>query len=45
MILRFSFGEKGAKIINFIIGVSLLGWFSVALELLAQAIQVTATEV
>lgn len=44
MILRFSFGEQGAKIINFIIGLSLLGWFSVALELLAQAIQETGTE-
>jgi len=44
MILRFSFGEQGAKIINFIIGIILLGWFSVALELLAQAIQETGTE-
>lgn len=41
MILRFPFGEQGAKIINFIIGLILLGWFSVALELLAQAIQET----
>ncbi len=45
MILRFSFGEEGAKIINFIIGIILIGWFSVALELLAQAIQETSTEV
>jgi cytosine permease len=44
MILRFSFGEQGAKIINFMIGISLLGWFSVALELLAQAIQTTSIE-
>ena len=44
MILRFPFGKEGAKIINFIIGLSLLGWFSVALELLAQAIQETSTE-
>lgn len=44
MILRFSFGEQGAKIINFMIGVSLLGWFSVALELLAEAIQTTSIE-
>ena len=41
MILRFPFGEQGAKIINFIIGLILLGWFSVALELLAKAIQET----
>ncbi|MFK7982193.1 MAG: cytosine permease [Saprospiraceae bacterium] len=45
MILRFPFGKEGAKIINFIIGLSLLGWFSVALELLAQAIQETTIEV
>ena len=44
MILRFPFGKEGAKIINFIIGLSLLGWFAVALELLAQAIQETSTE-
>lgn len=42
MILRFPFGKQGAKIINLIFGLSLLGWFSVALELLAQAIQDTA---
>ncbi|MFK7776449.1 MAG: cytosine permease, partial [Saprospiraceae bacterium] len=45
MILRFPFGEEGARIINFIIGIILIGWFSVALELLAQAIQETSTEV
>ena len=44
MVLHFSFGEKGAKIINGIIGVCLLGWFSVALELLAQAVQDTTME-
>ncbi|SHI83711.1 purine-cytosine permease family protein [Pseudozobellia thermophila] len=38
MILHFSFGEKGAKIVNFIFGVTLVGWFAVALELLAIAI-------
>lgn len=42
MILRFPFGKQGAKIVNLIFGISLLGWFSVALELLAQAIQDTA---
>lgn len=45
MILRFPFGEQGAKIINGTIGVSLLGWFSVSLELLAVAIQSTLTEI
>ena len=44
MILRFPFGKQGTKIINFLIGVSMLGWFSVALDLLAQAIQSTAME-
>jgi len=44
MIMRFPFGKQGAKILNFIIGVSLLGWFAVALELLAQAILDTSME-
>lgn len=38
MILHFSFGEYGAKIVNFIFGLTLVGWFAVALELLAIAI-------
>lgn len=44
MILHFSFGRKGAKIMNFIFGITLLGWFSVALELLAVAVKDTAYE-
>ena len=38
MILHFSFGRQGAKIMNFIFGITLLGWFSVALELLSVAV-------
>ncbi len=45
MILRFPFGQQGSKIINAIIGTSLLGWFSVSLELLALAIQDTLFEI
>ena len=41
MILHFSFGEYGAKIVNFIFGITLVGWFAVALELLAIALQDT----
>ncbi|MDB4225949.1 cytosine permease [Algibacter sp.] len=41
MILHFSFGEYGAKIVNFIFGITLVGWFAVALELLAIAIHDT----
>ncbi len=44
MILHFSFGRKGAKIMNFIFGITLLGWFSVALELLAVAVKDTTVE-
>ncbi len=44
MIMHFSFGRKGAKIMNFIFGVTLLGWFSVALELLAVAVKDTALQ-
>lgn len=42
MIMHFSFGHKGAKIMNLIFGITLLGWFSVALELLAIAVKDTA---
>lgn len=41
MILRFPFGKQGAKLINLLVGISLLGWFSVALELLSDAISTT----
>ena len=41
MILRFPFGKHGAKLINLLVGISLLGWFSVALELLSDAISTT----
>lgn len=42
MIMHFSFGKQGAKIMNVIFGITLLGWFSVALELLATAVKDTA---
>ncbi|WP_445735252.1 purine-cytosine permease family protein [Mariniflexile sp.] len=42
MIMHFSFGRQGAKIMNAIFGITLLGWFSVALELLATAVKDTA---
>ena len=45
MLLHFSFGKYGARIINFIFGIILIGWFAVALELLAIAISDTATAV
>ena len=44
MILHFSFGRQGAKIMNLIFGITLLGWFSVALELLAVAVKDTTLE-
>ncbi|MEP0985082.1 cytosine permease [Ekhidna sp.] len=45
MILHFSFGRKGTKIINLIFGFALLGWYSFALELLAGAIGDMTSEV
>lgn len=42
MIMHFSFGIQGAKIMNAIFGITLLGWFSVSLELLAIAVKDTA---
>lgn len=43
MILYFSFGKQGAKILNFVFGLTLLGWFSVTLELLSVAVVDTAS--
>lgn len=42
MILYFSFGKQGAKILNFLFGLTLLGWFSVTLEILSIAVIDTA---
>ena len=42
MILSFSFGKQGSKILNFIFGFILLGWFSITLELLSIAVTDTA---
>jgi cytosine permease len=44
MIMHFSFGRKGARIMNFIFGITLLGWFSVSIELLAVAVKDTALQ-
>ena len=41
MILRFPFGKHGAKLINLILGIILLGWFAVGLELLSELISTT----
>ncbi|ANQ52479.2 hypothetical protein MY04_5147 [Flammeovirga sp. MY04] len=41
MILSFPFGKQGVKLINLMIGICLLGWFAVALELLSEAINDT----
>jgi len=39
MLMKFSFGTKGAIIINFILAVSLLGWFGVTLDLMGDGVQ------
>ena len=41
MILQFSFGKKGALLMNFIFALTLLGWFSVTLELMSVAVKDT----
>lgn len=38
MLLHFSFGKKGTLIINTLIGISLLGWYAVTLEVFGLAI-------
>ena len=33
MLLHFSFGRKGSAFINFLIGITLLGWYAVTVEI------------
>ena len=44
MIIHFSFGKNGAKVLNSIFGSILIGWYAVTLELLAIAILDTAMD-
>lgn len=43
MIARFTFGNHGAKITNFVIAVTLFGWFGVTTAFFAQATDALAT--
>tara|TARA_B110000902_G_scaffold46165_1_gene52118 strand:+ start:958 stop:2223 length:1266 start_codon:yes stop_codon:yes gene_type:complete len=38
MLLHFSFGKKGTLFINFLIGITLLGWYSVTVEIFGGAL-------
>jgi cytosine permease len=38
MLLHFSFGKKGTMLINFLIAVTLLGWYAVTVEIFGQAL-------
>ena len=38
MLLHFSFGRKGTLFINFLIGITLLGWYTVTLEIFGEAL-------
>ncbi|MEB8345081.1 cytosine permease [Flavobacteriaceae bacterium KMM 6898] len=38
MLLHFSFGKKGTTLINFLIAVTLLGWYAVTVEIFGQAL-------
>ncbi|WP_445735250.1 cytosine permease [Mariniflexile sp.] len=38
MLLHFSFGRKGTLFINFLIGVTLLGWYAVTVEIFGEAL-------
>jgi cytosine permease len=38
MLLHFSFGRKGTKFINFLIGITLLGWYAVTVEIFGEAL-------
>nr|WP_243749370.1 cytosine permease [Pseudoteredinibacter isoporae] len=37
MLVAFAFGRSGAKLVNFIIALSLLGWYAVTMNVFAQA--------
>lgn len=38
MLLHFSFGRKGTLFINFLIGITLLGWYAVTVEIFGEAL-------
>lgn len=38
MLLHFSFGKKGTMFINFLIGITLLGWYAVTVEIFGEAL-------
>ncbi|MFK7906118.1 MAG: cytosine permease [Chitinophagales bacterium] len=38
MILHFSFGKTGVKLVNLLVAVSMIGWYAVTIELFGQAI-------
>jgi len=38
MILHFSFGKTGVKLVNLLVSISMIGWYAVTIELFGQAI-------
>ena len=38
MLLHFSFGKKGTLFINCLIGITLLGWYAVTVEIFGEAL-------
>ncbi len=38
MILHFSFGKQGVKIVNLLVAISAIGWYAITIELFGQAI-------
>jgi len=44
MLMKFSFGAKGALLINLVLAISLLGWFGVTLDLLGDGAQALAQQ-
>jgi cytosine permease len=37
MIIKFAFGEQGGRLVNFLIAITLIGWYGVILNVFAQA--------
>lgn len=44
MLVEFAFGRKGAKLVNLIIALSLIGWYGVTINVFAQAMDIVVRD-
>ncbi|WP_339863396.1 cytosine permease [Paremcibacter congregatus] len=45
MLVEFAFGRVGARVVNFVIALSLIGWYGVTMNVFAQAMDVTILDI